>query len=133
MNLSCPKCGSNETQSCQVIFNAGTTSHSSVARDDYGNEVKTTGNTSTNLAQMVAPPAKKENHWIATIVTGILAAMGVPDGSFIWIGFFGLIAFGLYQQSQEADKYNSEVYPQEIKDWENSYYCHKCGNRFIAR
>ena len=133
MNLSCPNCGSNDTQSCQVIFNAGTTSHSSVARDDYGNEVKTSGSTSTNLAQMVAPPIQKDTHPILLVVLGFLALDSIAEGFFIIAGILAVATIGCYTSNKEANEYNNNVYPKELKDWQNSYYCHRCGTRFIAK
>lgn len=126
----CPKCGSENIQSCPVIYQSGTVGHSYTSRS--GNyEIDTSGTESTALAQSVAPPAQKDTSWGAMIVTGLIAGFALKEGSLIIAGIFGLAAVGSFMMSQEASEYNEKQWPKEYKNWERSYLCHRCGNIFI--
>ena len=127
-NFSCPHCGSGNIQKCSVIYNQGTShSHSRTTVGDI--EGETEGHSSTGLANTVAPPQEKETSWGAAIFLGILA-FGFIGDSFIIGGVLGLLSFGCFSSTFEARKYNSDVYPKELKRWQNSYFCHRCGNVF---
>ena len=125
----CPKCGSDNIQSCQVIYQNGTVGHSYTTRSgDY--EANTSGVESTQLAQSVAPPAQKETHWGKMIVAGFFAVASFFDGVF-WLGvILALVAAGLFQTGTEASSYNENQWPREYKRWQHSYLCHRCGNYF---
>lgn len=125
----CPKCGSDNIQSCQVIYQNGTISHSytSTNGDDT---VNTSGVESTSLAQSVAPPAQKETHWGKMIIFGAFAVFSVLDGILWLAAILGLIAAGFFQTSQEANEYNEKQWPKEYKAWQHSYLCHRCGHYF---
>lgn len=130
-SFSCPHCGSENIQRCQVIYQQGTVNHSYTTRSgDY--ESNTSGTESTSLAQSVAPPEQKETFWGTMLVTGIIAAIALFDGGhYIVAGIFGLLAGGSFVTSQEANEYNEKQWPTEFKNWQNSYLCHRCGHCFI--
>lgn len=127
--FACPKCGSENIQRCSVIYRQGTVSHSYTSTSgDYS--VDTSGVESTELAQSVAPPEKKESHWLATIVVGIFTASAFAEGHWIIGIILALIVMGLFQSNQEASEYNDKQWPIDYKNWENTYFCHRCGNYF---
>lgn len=125
----CPKCGSENIQKCSVIYQQGTVSHSYTSTSgDY--TVNTSGEESTELAQSVAPPSQKETHWGKMIVAGFFAVASVADGYIVLAIILGLLAVGLFQTSQEASEYNDKQWPIDYKNWQNTYFCHRCGNYF---
>ena len=129
-SFRCPKCGSENIQSCPVIYQSGTVGHSYTSRSgDY--QIDTSGTESTHLAQSVAPPAQKETFWGFMIVTGAIAAFALSEGSLIIAAIFGLLAGGSFVTNQEASEYNEKIWPREYKNWQRSYMCHRCGNIFI--
>ena len=71
--FKCPHCGSENIQKCSVIYNSGTASHQSTTTINGKVEAETSGVSGTNLAQQLAPPAKKEENWIASVVCGAIA------------------------------------------------------------
>lgn len=136
--FKCPHCGSENIQKCEVIYMNGTTNIS--ATTTAGDvEAQTSGQISTSLAQSVAPPAQKEEHWIAFIVCGLIALW---SGYSCWSSyhsqginwlfpiFFALVSFGCYTGSKEAHEYNTNQYPREYQAWKKSYICHRCGSVF---
>ena len=126
----CPRCDSENIQSCPVIYQQGTVGHSYTTRSgDYS--ATTSGTESTALAQSVSPPEQKETHWIAMIITGVIALFAFMDGSMIAALIFGGITYAAYSVSQEASEYNDKQWPAEYKAWQNSYLCHRCGNIFV--
>lgn len=127
--FACPKCGSENIQRCSVIYRQGTVSHSYTSTSgDYS--VDTSGVESTELAQSVAPPEKKETHWGKMIVAGFFAVDAFVVDYTILAIILGLLTVGLFQTSQEASEYNDKQWPIDYKNWENTYFCHRCGNYF---
>ena len=130
-SFRCPKCGSENIQSCPVIYQSGTVGHSYTSRSgDY--QIDTSGTESTHLAQSVAPPAQKETFWGFMLITGAIAAFALYDGfHYVIAGIFGLVAAVSFVTNQEASEYNEKIWPREYKNWQRSYMCHRCGNIFI--
>lgn len=131
----CPHCGSGDIQKCSVIYNQGTFNGYSTTR--IGDvEGKTEEHSSTGLAQSVAPPAEKETNWPIAILAGIFALealFGSRECHYIIGGILGLVSYGCFSSTFEAIKYNSNVYPIELANWRNSYFCHRCGNVFLMK
>jgi transcription elongation factor Elf1 len=125
----CPKCGSDNIQSCQVIYQNGTISHSYTSTNG-DNTVNTSGVESTSLAQSVAPPPKKDEPYM-----GVLGCLGVAV-VFYWWGWpvasiiCVLAAIGNAISIKEAMDYNEKQWPKEYKAWQHSYLCHRCGHYF---
>ena len=142
--FQCPHCGSGDIQKCEMIYMNGTVNHSSTTT--IGNyESETSGQASTSLAQSVAPPTQKEEHWIATAVCGFITVMivhglwkdftspfghGIHTGHLIAALIFGAFTWAFYTMTQEATEYNEKQFPLEYDEWKNSYVCFRCGNRF---
>ena len=125
----CPKCGSDNIQSCQVIYQNGTVSHSYTSTNG-DNTVNTSGVESTSLAQSVAPPPQKETHWGGMVVAGAFAIFSLLDGILWLAAILALVAAGLFQTSQEASDYNAKQWKKEYYAWQHSYLCHRCGHYF---
>lgn len=127
--FSCPNCGSENIQSCPVIYQSGTVGHSYTTRSgDY--ESNTSGVESTQLAQSVAPPAQKETFWVPMVILGIIAFFAFDSKSYIVAPICGLLAGGSFMLSQEASEYNEKQWPIDYRNWQRSYFCHRCGNIF---
>ena len=123
----CPHCHSEHIQKCSIVYQNG----ASQITTSNGEEVRIIGEGLTQLAQQVAPPAKKETHWGAMVISGFLAVLLLTSGLFIVGVILGVIAFGLYGSSDEAAKFNKEEYPILYNQWCNSYICNRCGHTFF--
>ena len=134
--FKCPKCGSGDIQKCEMIYMNGTVNHSSTTT--VGNyESETSSQASTSLAQSVAPPTKKETYWTATIIAGVITAFAgdavlnhFQTARLVIAIIAGLFTWACYSMTQEANEYNEKQYPIEYENWQNSYVCFRCGNRF---
>ena len=126
----CPHCHSENIQKCSVVYQSGTSNQHYVTTVNGDVESRTTGGGSTGLAQQVAPPVKKETSWGTVIVCGGGAVLCLFSGILIVAAILGVMAFGAYGSSSEADKYNKEEYPVLYEIWLNSYICHRCGSIF---
>ena len=123
----CPHCHSEHIQKYSIVYQNG----ASQITTSNGEEVRIIGEGLTQLAQQVAPPAKKETHWGAMVISGFLAVLLLTSGLFIVGVILGVIAFGLYGSSDEAAKFNKEEYPILYNQWCNSYICNRCGHTFF--
>ena len=141
-NYSCPKCGSDNIQSYETIYNSGRASHTSttdgisVGNDWSVGHATTSGNSITNLAQTCAPPVKEiyrgygvfSFYLFLAIVVGAALFPIHPIASVIGV------CFPLYKWSKKITGVNAErdaEFTKTYKQWKHSYYCHRCGNRFI--
>ena len=141
-NFRCPKCGSDNIQSYEVIYNSGRASHVSttdgisVGSDFSVGHANTSGSSITHLAETCAPPVREIYHgYVTHIFYGILAS--VLGGIFFvihpiaaMIGF----CFPMYKWVKRVKRVNAErnvEFSKAYKQWKRSYYCHRCGNRFI--
>ena len=141
-NFKCPHCGSENIQKCSVIYHSGTTSNQSTTKINGNVEAETSGVSSTNLAQQLAPPAKKEESWIAGFICGAIFLYLLYDFIFVsrfsFLGFvivavFGLGAWATLNSSEEAQKYNENQFPIDYDVWTKSYFCYRCGNVFYMK
>lgn len=155
--MKCPKCGSTNFKNCQLIYQSGTRTRSFQSSTGY----TSSGTNSTLLAQSVAPPYPKEEHWGSFIILCAIASFFVcnvffsdkinffydiyykyfyeyfydykfkiSELGFIVIGSICYSAFATLESSYKASRYNNKVYPKEYEEWQNTYVCMKCGNRF---
>lgn len=138
-SFKCPKCGSENIQSYEVIYNGGRASQTSTT-DGFSvgtsevivGHANTSGNSITHLAQTCAPPTMKEHFGCGClsviVVLSFLAVLIHPIASIIVL----VLLYMLYRSmNKDVDDYNNVDYPKIYKAWQNSYYCHRCGNRFI--
>ena len=139
--FKCPHCGSENIQKCSIIYNSGTASHQSTTTINGNVEAETSGVSGTNLAQQLAPPAKKDEEWIASVVCGLIAlffADALTDTHHFFLVLvitvvFGLFAIILWMMSSENQKYNENQFPIDYDVWTRSYFCHRCGNVFYMK
>lgn len=140
--FSCPKCGSDNIQSYEVIYNSGRASHVSttdgisVGSDFNVGHANTSGSSITHLAETCAPPVQEiYNGYFACILYGILAS--VLGAIFFAIHPIAAVigaCFPIYKWGKRVKRVNAErnvEFAKARKQWKNSYYCHRCGNRFI--
>ena len=146
-NYTCPQCGSENIQRFSVAFRGGASTidtKTSATGVGFGGGhlgvgvggAHTTGVQMTQLAQEVAPPAKKG--YLFPIIISIVAyfILGFTD-SFLGntvshilsiLGFAGCIWLFAYKNTY---LWNKTVWPELYNQWEHSWVCLKCGHKFI--
>ena len=133
----CGRCGTRDITAAPVLFQQGTRTYSGMFR---------WGTSQTQSAQLAAPPRRKSNagpllrwafplcfcfFWGISVLSTILqhqttAKTEIADVLLLLLGavFLG----GLMRSLRQITRYNREVFPQLLRDWENTYICQKCGN-----
>jgi hypothetical protein len=153
VDITCPKCGSNQTQPLHIIFSQGTVTGQTVTNSygmtSSGNMVNSVGvgnySGSSVLAQRLAPPKKPESVLIMGIVGlivmggfGLLvisatansesAKSGSPLGLVcIFVGILFLI-YGIISQANYSS--NMPIYIRNFDEWAAKRYCFTCGNTY---
>lgn len=128
--FTCPHCGSENVQSCPIIFQSGTSGSDAVTAADKFIAV-TKGVTMTNLARSVAPPEKKETGWLATAFFAFLTWVFL-DSKETWLIILLVILTGAsFKENLDKKNYNEKVWPALYDTWLHSYLCHRCGNVFV--
>ncbi len=144
--MNCTKCGSDNTQRLEIVFEQGThnieTTSKTRIRPFLGiiptasAKTKTSGTSMSTSAQKAAPPQKKR---IRNLVIGIILGLIVisqASTNFEHNWFFavlGLLVVGLcIWRIVVALGFNSKTWPTLYSTWEKSWMCNKCGNMFIA-
>lgn len=134
--MVCQKCGSDNTQSLQIVYEGGTQDFNSESRSAGlgslggslglgGAVTKTTGNTQSKLAQRAAPPAKKKKRWACVGILVGLLFLGKSFGALlIAVLVIGASGYWLWN----VLKFNREEWPALHQIWAESWICHKCGN-----
>ena len=141
-NMQCVKCGSDNTQRLQVVYENGTsnttsTSHTvgagfSGALGVGGATTTTSGVSSSILAQKASPPSKasyKLPFGIAFI--GFIMASQTRGFSFWVVLGVAMVAGGIYL-GYKANRFNTEIWPKRLEQWSRSWVCHKCGTFYEA-
>jgi hypothetical protein len=94
----------------------------------------TTRATSMSLtAQKVAPPQLQKLTWASGLaVIGVLVILNGMTSMSLGTILTGIVIFspGAYLLYSRK-KWNKEVYPQLLTQWQKSWLCHKCGNVFV--
>jgi hypothetical protein len=132
--MQCNKCGSDNTQRLEVIFDGGTQNINTSSKTagagiggafGIGGAVTSTNGTSQSvLAQKVAPPTKKPlKGAIIGFIIGSLF-LGGGGGSII-LGLAIMAAAGYI--GYKATQFNSGEWPALYKHWEDCWMCNKCG------
>jgi hypothetical protein len=153
LDMSCPKCGSDQTQKITSLVAGGTSNTvahtSTVGVGTVGSSVAvyssggtTRGSQQTELAKRFVQPRKKVvapvlGFLIDFVVWGwIPAALVYAFGS----GFFSAVTFMatlvmVWRWSKKrADRnthYNVNVYPNEAATWDHGFFCHRCDTVYI--
>lgn len=140
--FKCPKCDSENIQSYETIYAGGratqasTTDGISIGSDFSVGHANTSGSSITHLAQTCAPPVREiYRGYFACIFYGILASiLGAIFFAIHPIASVIGVFVPLYKLAKRVKRVNAERYlefAQSYKQWQHSYYCHRCGNRFI--
>lgn len=163
MEYNCNKCGSVNTQKISAIVSGGTSHGHSTSRATTvgvvdgnlavaGTQGTTSTTTKTALAQKLTMPTKRTESWI---FYGLFIG-----GGFAWVGgaivgFLGVMIFNSaigaisafiaaicifihcmkhYRDSAKRNaKYNELDYPNAKRQWDLSFYCHRCENIFVPK
>ena len=121
--IKCPRCGSKNFKSCQMIYNSGTRTRSFSSSTGYNSY----GTNSSLLAQNCAPPFKKKTYWlyigICFVIFNILSANLISNVAFVVGGVFAV-------KTLYSFIWNTFTYPKLYSDWLNTFVCSKCGTFF---
>ena len=134
----CDQCGTRDITAAPVLFQQGTRSYSGMFR---------WGTSQTHSAQLAAPPRRKSNagpllrwafplcfcfFWGLAVLSTMFqqhqttAKTGTAD---VLLLLIGAVCFaGLMRSLRRISRYNREVFPQLLWNWEHTYICQKCGN-----
>lgn len=140
----CPNCGSENIQKMEIVFQSGTFSNFSTTtyKNNVGERVnaETAENSSSALADAVAPPEEEDVSWWPVWGCAFLAAWFADELlkkfdflKLIVVIVLGIIAYGCYLNASAKEKWNKEEYPKLYDEWCKSFICHKCGHRFIIK
>ncbi len=131
MNLSCPICGSENTQKLTLIYSGGV---SNSTTNTVGGGVlggigfgatKSNGTATSALASKYAPPVKISNAGANTCTVITLILFGFEN--YITAFAFALISVGLYALNH---RHNSNEFPKLLADWQKQYLCLRCETTF---
>lgn len=135
--FECPNCHSDNIQRYEVAFQNGissvdtTTAGVGVAGRLGVGVAKTSGTQQSALSQTVAPPAKK-GYLGKVILCFFLSLFGAGAGGSMGgivstVILVGTLYFFVYKSTY---LWNRDVHPQLMEQWQHSYLCLRCGNRF---
>lgn len=128
----CPRCNSENIQSCQVIYQSGISSSNAATLADKFIAV-TKGVNMTALASSVAPPEKKKEDWTWSIICIFVTYMFFDMENFFLFFIFLCITGFLIKSNIDIQNYNEKIYPELYETWQHSFFCHRCGNIFVMR
>lgn len=143
--FECPYCQSENIQSYNIAYASGFSNVSGVTTGvgvgmsgrvgvGVGNTV---GTQQTVLSMMATPPKKKSTTSLFIMGTlGIyfglglvLLVSGLSKSNWsllLYIGAYAILIYAIHRRTV----WNRTVYPQLRRDWERTYICLCCGNKF---
>ena len=133
--FECPYCQSENIQSYNIAYASGFSNVSGVTTGvGVGNTV---GTQQTVLSMMATPPKKKSTTSLFIMGTlGIyfglglvLLVSGLSKSNWsllLYIGAYAILIYAIHRRTV----WNRTVYPQLRRDWERTYICLRCGNKF---
>ena len=143
--FECPYCQSENIQSYNIAYASGFSNVSGVTTGvgvgmsgrvgvGVGNTV---GTQQTVLSMMATPPKKKSTTSLFIMGTlGIyfglglvLLVSGLSKSNWsllLYIGAYAILIYAIHRRTV----WNRTVYPQLWRDWERTYICLRCGNKF---
>jgi DNA-directed RNA polymerase subunit RPC12/RpoP len=133
---ACPNCGSEMVKKLSLVHAAGLsdlTAETAAGAVFGGREpgvgvAMTKGTQQTVLSKSAAPPAKRKGlAWGVILVVVSLVAF---SGSSIGFGALCLLAGGWLAYS--SVRYNSDVFPGLLAEWQRKYLCERCGTVFVG-
>ena len=129
--MKCPKCGSEDCQRLEVVFEGGTQNINTTSRTSGASmggalaHTKTTGTSQSTLAQKASPPQKQKlGVFIVMIIVGFFMLSAV---SIVWKILGVLLMIGAGYLIFKVVTYNKNEYPKKYQYWLNEWLCHKCG------
>lgn len=144
---ACPRCGSDKTQSYELVYENGITETTSIDPKTGDKKVKVALET---LAKSCVPPKEpKEMVYSSGSCLGCLVLIITILGG-IYFGIIGVviaiiisyIAYSkLYSEEKEEqakaecekkNKLLKQEYYKKYDEWTRSFFCMKCGNRYIV-
>jgi len=139
--MECPKCGSDNFQTKEMIYKSGRQDISavSITGNTKGGHSLTPamGTSSTLLSSEMRPPVKKAFMGGCLMLVGgmplVAALMAAVTGG-IYPMLLVIIALSasavfLGWKSIEKDKeYNETIYPELYNEWASTWVCLRCGN-----
>jgi hypothetical protein len=135
--MICSKCGSDETQRLEVVYENGTqninTHSTSIGVTSFGSGVglgsastSTSGKSQSLAAQRGAPPGKKSlKGSIATLIFGLICLFYFGGDVGLAFGIIFLVIGGVVFWIKYS--YNLNKWPPLYDKWQSSWYCNKCG------
>jgi hypothetical protein len=136
--MHCGKCGSENTQRLQVIYDGGTqdisaTSHTagvgsiSGALGLGGSVTKTAGTSRSVLAQKAAPPEKRKLTAVVILTfVGLLCLQGKLAVMALGLLLMAIGGYGIYN----TIRFNTQHWPGMYRRWLDSWMCQKCGHSY---
>ena len=141
----CPYCQSENIQSYNIAYAGGFSNVNGVTTGvgiGAGGRVgvgigNTVGTQQTALSMMATPPKKKSTTSLFIMGTlGIyfglglvLLVSGLSKSNWsllLYIGAYAILIYTIHRRTV----WNRTVYPQLRRDWERTYICLRCGNKF---
>lgn len=140
--LICPRCHGADVKRLSLVFHEGLSALNTttaaigagVSRSPAGVGVaRTTGSSQTALSVSASPPQRKNIIGPTALcgLAGLVALASISTASFatvIWIAVFLAAAYAVRQRII----HNTKIFPSLLTDWENTFHCNRCAERFIA-
>lgn len=141
----CPYCQSDNIQSYNIAYASGFSNVSGITTGvgvGMGGRVgvgvgNTVGTQQTVLSMMAEPPKKKST--TSLFIKGslgiyfglglVLLVSGLSKNNWsllLYVVAYAILIYAIHRRTV----WNREVYPNLRKDWEHTYICLRCGNRF---
>ena len=143
-SFACPHCQSTEIQRFSVAYQSGTsqinTKTAGIGMSLSGKVgiggAQTKGQSQTELSRTTAPPKKLTyGIWIvcgfvASFFLSFLFNQILPQTLADGLAISGSVGLALYFMYRSF-RFNRDVYPKLMQQWENSWVCFRCGHKFV--
>lgn len=141
LDLTCPKCKSENTQKLSSIVDGGTSHSQSHSVGSVGGSIggspsygvtSSTTNTRTQsmLAKKLGAPAKKPTFLLILGFGFLMLVVWGMFGKFVGLLLAAGLGFLAYTLFTKNTAYNTAVLPGLLEEWNASFYCHRCENVF---
>ena len=143
-SFACPHCQSTEIQRFSVAYQSGisqiNTKTAGIGMSLSGKVgiggAQTKGQSQTELSRTTAPPKKLTyGIWIvcgfvASFFLSFLFNQILPQTLADGLAISGSVGLALYFMYRSF-RFNRDVYPKLMQQWENSWVCFRCGHKFV--
>lgn len=150
--MQCPKCSSNDTVSCPIAYEQGTTESTAEskvsgyvtgAQSGYMTGSNTTTTTSqTAFARRAAPPIAPGWAWplpLGIPVTLLFALAAWLVSGHMWQFYeklaylSGFVTVVWFLARRPAYRRARDAYLTRLREWQNSWICRSCGAKFLPK